>query len=283
MASYNEMLTELTVNRRAQRHFMQKQPASTLVGYQGMTFWQGAGNPGVGSLPAIGKTNGRVCTSATAGALPLKTPPSGKKNILRGLSLSTTRSGGLGQFYVLDRLADIQLAANEATGALTGFDATSKLGASSGWGDGCLLIGEVSSTLSGTSNTHTFSYTNELGVAGRSTAVVISALATTVGNSVNNTFFFCGHQGNDRGIRSVESLTLTGTATGSVVYSLVKIVAEVSMSVAGYVHERDFIYDLPSAQPLRDDACLFLAFVGQGALDPVGPVVVDLNIVPVTP
>jgi len=133
MSVFNDMMAAATVDRTAQRmHGERLMPVGSHPVYVPQSCWLATGIPNPGSLPSSGKANGRVCTRTTVGAFPIRTPPNGKKNFLRGVHYLNAAATGVGTLWVLDRLADVQLAHNEANGSITGCDASSKLGPATG-------------------------------------------------------------------------------------------------------------------------------------------------------
>ncbi len=221
-------------------------------------FWQGTiGSPTTGTNGTLGKANGRVTTSANVGAMRFNDAPSGQTTHLVGM----TGRGNLvsGTLILVDRISDVQLAHAEATGAITGVDATSRLAT----GEGAQLWIDVSSALSAASNTLTFDYTDQDGNAG-STAVVTTASAV-VGRSVNSRLWQPLAAG-DAGVRTVTNVTLTaGTATGSINLCLVRPLAyapvSVSSATATVTSERAFVGETAILPRIYDSACLMMIFV----------------------
>jgi len=141
----------------------------------------------------------------------------------------------------------------------------------------------VSTGFSAASNTISLGYTSELGQAGS-----LASLATTASALVANPAFasvspFLSLASGHRAVRSIDSVTLNaGSATGNYELSIVKVLATVPLHASGYMHEREFFYELPQAAPLRDDPCIFFVFCGQSVLSNTVPLIVDLHISPLS-
>jgi hypothetical protein len=108
-------------------------------------------------------------------------------------------------------------------------------------------------------------YTNQDGVSGRTSATVVSNVATFIGSLVNgsDTFGISGRtgpfiplQGNDRGVRSIQSITFNGPNGGIGALVLVKPIAQTMLRELTAPVERDFFIDIPSMPRILDGAYL---------------------------
>ena len=119
-----------------------------------------------------------------------------------------------------------------------------------------------------TSNTQTFTvnYTNQDGVAGRVTNEARMSFQTvngtilhsqqTSGAFVNNGPFL-SLQGNDSGVRSIESVTIGGVGdVGLFALVLVKPIASISLYEITAASETDYLVDASSLPIIEDDAYL---------------------------
>lgn len=118
-----------------------------------------------------------------------------------------------------------------------------------------------------------FSYTNSDGVAGRtsqthqentSTALgVVVTSGTTNSTSANP---FIGLQGDDTGVRSIESVTMLGADVGLFALILVKPLAQFTIKEATAPHEKDFLLYSSTIPVIKDDAYLNFLCLPQGSL-----------------
>ena len=159
------------------------------------------GNPITGVTPATG--TGAIPTKATAGALEYTNPVGGNLGYLYLIqALCTTR----GSLILYDRLwhnsglvGNIITAQSVTSLALTRPDAL---------GAGVEIWLEVYAAMGAVGSVFTVSYTAQDGTAGRSATYTMPANALTVGQMVKFTL-----QGNDTGVRSIQTVTLSISTT----------------------------------------------------------------------
>lgn len=171
------------------------------------TFWASTGNPGAGSYSA--SLSGATCSSSTTGALPFTDPASGNSYLgpIDAALFASNYTGG--QLLLCDRLWHNGGFTITSTSAQTVTSATFPARDSNASTNGrdVMLALEVSATCGAASPTVTVSYTNDAGTSGRTAtnwlATSSSPAATTV--------YPIGLQAGDRGVRSVESLTLSAS------------------------------------------------------------------------
>ena len=118
------------------------------------------------------------------------------------------------------------------------------------------------------------SYTNQSGVAGRTT----STAAMTTAQSVNGTILttaraqagcagpFLPLQEGDTGVRSIESVTCNGADVGLFTLVLVKPLAQLSIRGIDAPVELDFLRDFPAMPQIQDDAYLSFLCCPSGSL-----------------
>lgn len=115
------------------------------------------------------------------------------------------------------------------------------------------------------------SYTNQSGVAARSLPFVVSAPATQpagaiihTGNAANRYGPFLPLQAGDKGIRSVQSITIqTSMTSGRLTLVLCKPIVSLPLTTVGVAGERDLLNQLPSLPRIEDGANLqWLYFAG---------------------
>jgi len=115
------------------------------------------------------------------------------------------------------------------------------------------------------------SYTNQSGVAARSLPFVVSAPATQpagaiihTGNAANRYGPFLPMAAGDKGIRSVQSITIqTSMTSGRLTLVLCKPIVALPLTTVGVAAERDLLNQLPSLPQIQDGANLqWLYFAG---------------------
>lgn len=262
MTTENDVFNAANLREQQFIDFQLVCPVAT-VAYQGCSTVQwGTGY----TPPTSGKANGRVCTKTSVGALPFTAPPGSKHWFLKGATFVANQSAAANSLtiYIVDRLAEVQLLLAETSGAITGCDASGKLGSTAGRGDGALIYAEACGASLGTSTTLSLGYTSQVGTGSRSTGSVSSLASQVQGGPFTATTPFLPFQAGDWGARSIDSITaVSGSGTGNILVSLVKVLGEVSMSSQGCVSERDFCMEFPIMQRVRDDAFLQFIVIGQ--------------------
>ena len=165
------------------------------------------GNPGAAAAPTPGLAGAALTTYG--GQIPFTNPSSGNTYLLR-LACSATVACGL---WVLDRLWHNSGIVVTTTTAQTinsvAWPARDRDGSTNGAG---VMVGievRTATTNAGAITNTTMSYTNQAGTAGR-TATIASFPAT----AVIGTFVPFQLQGDDTGVRSIQSVTL-GTSYGA--------------------------------------------------------------------
>jgi hypothetical protein len=259
-ASLDQVINSVSVNNKLQKLQINKVLPSTTVANVPHTFWKATGNPAAGSDPVNGMAGAVACTSSTTGAI-LYTNPTGPAtmHILSGV----TTSSALGTFILVDRLAHANINNAQATASFSPvLSGTGRLDT----GEGAQIIMEVTSALSAASNTRTFTYTNEAGTGSRTTQNIVTVASAVAGRVPYASYIWVPLQSGDKGVRSVESTTLvSGTATGAYNVVLVKPLAYFVVNVTYCVCERDFVVEIPSLPRIKDNSCLMLFFLPNGA------------------
>jgi hypothetical protein len=178
-----------------------------------LSSWLYGGIPGPGSVNTT--LNGGVYSSTSAlvnGQIPHYDPVSGSSYLSR-FQLSASGAGGTA--LLCDRIWD--------NGGITITSTSLQTIASPTWpardsngltaGTGIFLGVEVSATTGAGTPTLTVGYTNSVGTASR-TGTNFDATAASV---IAGSFFRIGVQGNDQGVQSVQSLTLSATWTSGTI------------------------------------------------------------------
>ena len=254
-STVDAIVSRLSVDLAGQRLLIHK-TGTTMVASTPHSLWAGTGLPSAGGYGSVGKANGRVLTSSSAGALAYSNPTAPNTLHLLKSEISLI-AGSVGTLVIVDRIADVLIAHSEATGSITGCDATSRLPS----GAGCQLWLEVQSALSAASNTLTFGYTNQAGTAGRTTGSIVT-VASAIVNRSPTAALWQPLQAGDTGIRSLDSVTLvSGTATGQIAAALVRPLATIPLPTLGLSTARDHVMELPQLERLRDNSCICLLYI----------------------
>lgn len=239
-----------------------KQQVGACAPYVPHSFWISTGNPttpSTGTSPTNGKANGRVVLggeSPSPGGSLYTLPTGGRIMQLLGFNTALSGSGSLNGHCILgDRIADCNLNVNEATGTITGMDATSRLAPIGTLGDGGMLFGEVTTQFGAGIDIFNVSYTNSLGVSGRTTPNISTVASAVVHRSINNELWFPLQDG-DTGVRSVQGINSvdgTGTSTGKWDLSIVRVFETIPSSSAGMLVGRDMVTNNPSKPRVWDN------------------------------
>lgn len=140
-------------------------------------------------------------------------------------------------------------------------------------GAGLRMFLAARATTGATAHNITYSYTNQAGTSGRTPPVTVAATASAIvphivhsGVAANNYGPFLPLASGDTGIQSVQTVTLSaasGTASTAVLV-LCRPLAQITLSVAGLMTEKDLLNQIPSLPRLIDGACLSFLW-GAGA------------------
>lgn len=141
-----------------------------------------------------------------------------------------------------------------------------RLGTGEGVKAMCIVVGAIGATIP----VITVSYTNQAGTAGRTGFFAASAVSQPVGSLITGAAVGSVlalpqmiMQGNDSGIRSIDSYTTATGTTGAVTFVLYRDLAEVPLVAANVVGERDFLSQFPPV-PIIDDLACLVPFVNVG-------------------
>jgi hypothetical protein len=139
-------------------------------------------------------------------------------------------------------------------------------------GAGCRLALAIRTSAGATAHNLSLSYTNSASVAARTMPVTVSCTASAItphithsGTAVNNYGPYLPMASGDVGVKSVQTVTLSAASlAGTAVLMLVKPLAQIPLSIAALMTEKDFWNQLPSAPQIKDGACLGF-MLGSGA------------------
>jgi hypothetical protein len=122
----------------------------------------------------------------------------------------------------------------------------------------------------------TVSYTNQDGVAGRTSQTVTQNSAAAPGTVVTSATAtagaagpFIGLQDGDTGVRSVQSVTMLGADTGFFSIVLVRPIAYSVVRSTDAVYEKDLLIMANELPEIQDDAFLSAVVLPQGSLSGV--------------
>lgn len=122
-----------------------------------------------------------------------------------------------------------------------------------------------------TAHNLSMSYTNSDSVAGRSLPVTVSCTASSIvghithaGVAANNYGPYLPLAAGDKGIQSVQSVTLSAASgAGTAALILYKPITTIPLAITSLASERDLVNQLPSLPEIKDGACLtWLYFTG---------------------
>jgi hypothetical protein len=234
--------------------------ATAPVAGRSISLWRYDGTPGGGSVPTTGETT----TLATTGAIQFTAPSGGRDKILVGATITSSFSG---VFLLYDRLfqeggfsgtltTDQTVQGNPPSPALTRYTG----------GTGNIAFYEIYTQIGATSRTLTITYTNELGVSGRTGTATIGGTGFQDVTRMGRIQLAAG----DNGVRAIEKISLnasTGTA-GNFGITIGQPLAWLPVGSAGVMGWRDWTTGLPGTPILDPNACLSLFFVPQGTSAP---------------
>ena len=230
--------------------------APVLIAGRLASLWQYNGIPAGGAVPGAAS----VPTNVTIGALMQANPGGAREKWLLGMVASPSVIGAL---ILNDRLLhNGGLSGTVITAQTVGGTLTRNTG-----GLGNQIWVEIYATLGTTGTTITASYTNELGVSGRTT--IATPIGSTGFNEVSRLIPLPLADG-DKGVQAVASVTLAGTTgtAGSFGVTVVRLIAVIPMGVLGAGSVRDFISGLPSIIKVDTGACLVFAWMPNTTVAP---------------
>lgn len=139
-------------------------------------------------------------------------------------------------------------------------------------GAGCRLFLAARATTGATAHNLSVSYTNSASVAGRTLPVTVSCTPSAIvphivhsGTAANNYGPYLPMASGDVGVKSVQTVTLSAASlAGSAALVLARPIAQIPLSIASLMTEKDFWNQLPSAPQIKDGACLGF-ILGAGA------------------
>lgn len=227
--------------------------SGTLVAGRPLDTWALAGVPGPGSYDTT--LNGVGLTGPVNGQIPFSDPTGGAYAYLARFLAGATIAGTL---LLCDRLwhnGGFTITTTSAQNITSPtFPARDNNGATAG--DGVQLMLVISANAGAAAPTITVSYTNEAGTSGR-TGTNVNA---TANSPLAGSAFLIGLQAGDKGVRSVESLTLSASwVSGTMNLVAFRVLATLEIPAAVTPNAID---GLTAGLPRLYDGCVpFLIFI----------------------
>ena len=138
-------------------------------------------------------------------------------------------------------------------------------------GVGCRMYWVQTAGAGATAQNITLSYTNQAGNAGKALGATVAMTASGIaghishaGTAANNYGPFLPLASGDTGVRSVQTLTFSAANTGTGALCIARPLAQITLSVAGLMTEKDLLNQIPSLPVIKDGACLVWLY-GAGA------------------
>jgi hypothetical protein len=208
--------------------FIWKEASGALVAGRSYTPFYAGGIPSAAVAPTPG-ISGAALTSY-AGQIPFTNPSAGQNTYLARFVAFPTNQGG--SITLADRLwhnsgITITSTAAQTVNSVT-FPARDNLGSTNG--EGVFLGVEVSTATGAGTPTITVSYTNSDNTSGRTATNIYATNAT----SAIGTFYPLGLQSGDKGVRSIQSITLSATWTSGTIHLVAyRPLVTITSTVAG--------------------------------------------------
>jgi hypothetical protein len=238
--------------------YLTKAATGTIVAGRPHSLFYTAGVPGAGSAPAA-SLNGSVHNAPLAGCFSFVNDAA--KQYLARFAATSHAQGGL--LLLCDRLwsnGGINITSTGAQ-AITSPAWPARDNAGSTSGDGVLLGVEVSATTGSATPTLTVGYTNQAGTAGKTGTNTVGTNASAPAGS----FFPIGLAAGDRGVRSVQSLTLSASwVSGTIHLVAYRVVTALELVAGGIGNAVDAITG--GMPELFDDSCLWPVFIPSTSL-----------------
>ena len=225
----------------------------------------------IGALPIANAwagtaLNWRGCDEATGNGTQIFGIPHGgnvspnKKHLLNMNAWSTAATGVPGTLMLGDMQGYYPGIGNTTTSAQT-LVGTPTLRYTNGEGVRAFMV--QTSAAGATAQNIAMSYTDQAGNASNSMPVTVSCTASAIaghishsGTAANNYGPFLPLASGDYGIRSVQTVTMSAANTGTFALVLARPLAQITLSVAGLMTEKDLLNQIPSLPEIKDGACL---------------------------
>lgn len=138
-------------------------------------------------------------------------------------------------------------------------------------GEGCRMYWVQTAAAGATAQNIALSYTDQAGNAGNALGATVAMTASGIaghishaGTAANNYGPFLPLASGDTGVRSVQTVTFSAANTGTGALCIARPLAQITLSVAGLMTEKDLLNQIPSLPIIKDGACLVWLY-GAGA------------------
>lgn len=237
---------------------------ATFVAGRYTSLWRHNKTNGANGGTAPAAASAAACTLATVGAMPFTNPTGGRQKFLLGMESGIAAAGALICYDRLMHFGGVS-ASVATTTTVTGGSVTRYTGAEA---DGNQIWLEYNGTVNAVA-THavTVSYTNQAGVAGRTTPAALIGTSHPIMGMLPVPL-----QDGDTGVQSIQSVTVTvaGTAGATFGAMIVRpLLSCISAGVAGGAI-RDAISGLPAMPEVKTDACLAFMFFSNNTVAAIG-------------
>ena len=138
-------------------------------------------------------------------------------------------------------------------------------------GEGCRMYWVQTAAAGATAQNIALSYTDQAGNTGNALGATVAMTASGIaghishaGTAANNYGPFLPLASGDTGVRSVQTATFSAANTGTGALCIARPLAQITLSVAGLMTEKDLLNQIPSLPVITDGACLVWLY-GAGA------------------
>ncbi|MBK8455646.1 MAG: hypothetical protein IPL34_20410 [Thiofilum sp.] len=220
--------------------------------YKMYTDWIGNSTDGFGTYPG---GTAETYSRTSNGSVLYNSPSAGKLTITHATG-SVAQQAHIGNFILCDRLC----AVSGLSGVLSTEQTFTLAPTRNTGGVGNVISLEIAALIGATATTVKAKYTNQDGVANRETPLV--AIGGT-GDQAQTRAWILPFFDGDTGVRSVESITLTGTTgtNGNIAVTIIRPLLIVPNNIMGAPANSMPLVDIPS------DACLFRLWTSSLAIN----------------
>ena len=210
--------------------------------------------------------NWKTCNESTGNGTQIFGLPHGgdvspsKKHLLNMNAWSTAATGVPGTLMLVDLQGYWPGLSNNTTSAQTLVGTPTLRYAN---GAGCRLFQVQTAVAGATAQNLALSYTNQAGNAGNTLPVTVAMTASAIaghishsGTAANNYGPFLPLANGDSGVQNVATVTMSAANTGTFALCLARPLAQITLSVAGLMTEKDLLNQIPSLPEIKDGACL---------------------------
>jgi hypothetical protein len=230
-------------------NFQHRRNSRTSVALQLTTIFDQTGYPGQATLAGTNTANGVVPTDATAGAAPITSFAGGATGYLSKVQFFNSVTGTLFLYDLLFKAGAYAYNANVALASQPSFQSRCPdYSGGASWGKGNQIILEQVTASTGNLSV-AVTYTNQDGVAGRSTGTVATGAAFIVGRCLPLPL-----QAGDSGVQKIESVVGSVASAGTFNILVVRLLAKERIRVAGDVQTWDMVKT--GLVKVFDDSCI---------------------------